>query len=261
MKQMAWLLKNAFAGLLLFPCNFLLVGLFAWLLRRRFHRFSTALLGVSFAGLWLLSTPGISVPLAGLIESHVSPLKLDEPGLASRAQAIVVLGGGRALGVREYGGRALVSSQGFSRLRYAAELQRRTQAPILTTGGAPGQPGTSEAQLMADELRHSLGCKTEWVEGRSANTAENARFSYELLAPLGIKRIFLVTHATHMVRALPTFERAGFEVVPAPMGFLGDGPRAGTLLGWIPSPAGAEASSIYFHEVIGALWYRLTGAY
>lgn len=257
---MVWLIKNAFAGLLLFPCNFLLVGLFAWLIRRRWRRLSAALVGVSLVALWLLSTVAVSVLLMERIEGRFAALDLEEAGLSSRAGAIVVLGAGRALGAREYGGRDMVSEQGFSRLRYAAELQRRTQAPILVSGGNPDGPGPSEASLMADALTRDLGCKAEWTEGSSINTAENARFTYQLLAPLKIKRIFLVTHAAHMARAFPIFEKAGFDVVPAPMGYLGDNPRAGTVLGWIPSPAGVEISFNLFHEMIGALWYRLTGA-
>lgn len=257
---MKWLLKNALAGPLLFPCNFLLLGALAWLLRKRRPRLSRVLGVASFAGLWFLSTVGVSSILMKGLEGGVTPLRLEEPDLARQAEAIVVLGAGRALGAREYSGRDVVSASGFLRLRYAREIQRRSQRPILTTGGTPDAAGASEGQLMSDALEESFGAKAKWVEGRSANTAENARLSFEILSAAGIKRIFLVTHATHMVRALPTFKNAGFEVVPAPMGFLGDHANRNSILDWIPSPAGVETTSTYFHELIGGLWYRLTGA-
>jgi uncharacterized SAM-binding protein YcdF (DUF218 family) len=195
------------------------------------------------------------------VEGRYPALRLDDPGLASRADAIVVLGAGRTFGAREYGGRDVVSSSGFLRLRYGADLARRTHKPILTSGGAPDRAGESEGKLMADALKQELGAKAEWVEGGSVNTAESARLSHDLLAPAGVRRIFLVTHAAHMPRAARTFEKAGFEVIPAPMGYLAERGGGGSLLGWIPGPAGVEMSSVFFHETIGALWYRLTGAY
>ena len=94
---------------------------------------------------------------------------------------------------------------------------------------------------------------------KSANTSENAELSYRILQPLGIRRIFLVTHASHMGRARRSFEKAGFEVVPAPMGYYSDNTSALSPLSWIPNAAGAEMSYICFHEAIGTLWYALTG--
>ncbi len=76
-----------------------------------------------------------------------------------------------------------------------------------------------------------------------------------MLAPSGISRIVLVTHATHMPRAEQAFRRAGFEVVPAPTGFpVGDGFRVTDLL------PGAEAlwrNATVLKEWIGMLWLAL----
>jgi len=209
----------------------------------------------------LFSLGGVSIPLIDRLESRDPALRLDAPGLALRADAIVVLGAGRSIAARDYNGRDVVSPAGFLRLRYAVDIQRRTQKPILTTGGAPDHPGPSEARLMADALWESFGTRARWMEERSDNTSEDARYSFQILAPGGIRKIFLVTHAAHMARARRAFENAGFEVVPAPMGYLSDRGNSGSILSWIPSAMGVEISSIYFHETIGALWYRLTGAY
>jgi uncharacterized SAM-binding protein YcdF (DUF218 family) len=57
------------------------------------------------------------------------------------------------------------------------------------------------------------------IEGGSIDTHENAIRSYQVLAPLGIRRILLVTSAMHMPRAAGAFRKAGFEVIAAPADF------------------------------------------
>jgi uncharacterized SAM-binding protein YcdF (DUF218 family) len=65
----------------------------------------------------------------------------------------------------------------------------------------------------------------------------------------------LVTHAWHLPRAEYAFRRAGFEVVAAATGF--QSPRPLSVLDFIASMDGLSDSTIYFHEAIGMLWYRL----
>jgi hypothetical protein len=51
------------------------------------------------------------------------------------------------------------------------------------------------------------------------------------------------------------FERSGLHVVPAPMAYH-TSPRL-TLLDFVPSAGGLKSSYIFFHEVLGTVWYRL----
>ncbi|MOA55823.1 hypothetical protein D3C78_1796820 [compost metagenome] len=59
-----------------------------------------------------------------------------------------------------------------------------------------------------------------------------------------------------MPRARWCFERAGFEVVAAPMGYLGvpNGRPAG---GWLPEAKAVWQSGILLNEAIGLLAYPL----
>lgn len=257
---MHFFVKNLIGGLFLPPCNLLIVqaGGVLLLLRRR-SRLGLAVVTLSTLGLAAVCSPAICGWFAMALERSVTPLDLDDPKLAERADAIVVLGGGKNVGSQDYGMRDMVSTAGLLRLRYAMDIERRTHKPILLTGGSPTGYGPPEAALMNEALQEEWGTKAKWLEERSANTAENAEFSYQILAPLGIRRIFLVTHAWHMPRAYRTFTKAGFQCVAAPTGFLSD--EAGTsLLDLLPDSKGLDMSYLVFHEGVGALWYRLRGA-
>ena len=74
-----------------------------------------------------------------------------------------------------------------------------------------------EAEELAQELAR-LGVPDSVVlrEDRSLTTAENARFTAELLAPLGAQRVGIVTCDWHMPRALWVFGRAGLLATPVP---------------------------------------------
>jgi len=110
--------------------------------------------------------------------------------------------------------------------------------------------------LMAASMQSDFDVTVRWQEGRSTTTWENAKFSYELLAPLGIKRVVVVTHAAHMPRSVWSFEQAGFTVVPAPVGFLGRD-NARPLGGWLPEFNAIWRSGQLINEAVGQVGYRL----
>ena len=105
-----------------------------------------------------------------------------------------------------------------------------------------------------------LGASARWIESASADTADNATGAYSTLAAHGVRRIMLVTHAYHLPRAVPAFERAGFEVVPVPAAWLAQ--PVDTWRAWLPTISGLEASWTALHERAGLLWYdwRALGA-
>ena len=165
-----------------------------------------------------------------------------------------MLGGGIYFFAPEYSSDT-VSEPSLVRLRYAAKLQRETGKPILVTSGAPQGSDLPEAQQMKSVLEQEFKVPVRWTEDDSNNTLENARYSYRLLRQAGIKRIYLVTHAWHMPRSVEAFESAGFEVIPAPTAFT---TRYKTsLLDFLPGANALLGSSIFMHELIGMLWYRI----
>lgn len=172
-------------------------------------------------------------------------------------QAIVVLGGGRSARAPEYGGDT-VSSFTLERLRYASLLHKKTGLPILVSGGAPLGEEISEAALMRDALTEAFNTPVKWIEPQSRNTVENAGYSAELLQAAGVKRVFLVTHAWHMRRALHAFEKQGLRATAAPTGFYRLSKNDVALLGYLPSAHALRSSSLAVHEYVG--FYRSPAA-
>ena len=107
------------------------------------------------------------------------------------------------------------------RLRYAARLAKTSALPVLISGGLHYGRPPSEAALMANALLQDFGVPTRWQEGLSRTTWENATLSAPQLREAGVRRVVLVTQAWHMQRARWSFERQGFEVIPAPVGSAG----------------------------------------
>lgn len=245
----SWLLTNTVAALLLPPANLLLVGLLGvFFLARRRATLGKVLIIMSMGGLWLLSLPLVS---DALIESLTPPYQALRP---EDADAIVILGGGRQRDDIEYGGDT-AKDVTLERLRYGAYIAKKLDKPILVTGGKPTGGALSEARVMANILEAEFHRPVRWLEERSNNTIDNARFTAKILLESGIKRIYLVSHGWHLKRAIPQFERLGLTVIPAGFNYMPDGPL--NPLHFLPSADSLAESAYATHEWIGILWYRI----
>ncbi|MFN3595072.1 MAG: YdcF family protein [Thiobacillaceae bacterium] len=247
--DIGWLVTNLVAAFLLPPLiNLALGALGLWFMRqRRRERLGRWLIVVSGLMLWLLATPYLAGRLLDGLKPPLQTIRADA------AEAIVILSGGAYRANLEYGGDT-VGRLTLERLRYGAHLARRTGLPVLVTGGAPAG-GTPEARLMQAVLETEFGIPVRWVEERSHNTRENARYSAEILRAAGVRRILLVSHAWHLKRATPEFERAGLAVVPAGTGYAREEPPG--LMEFIPSARALLDSHYALHEGIGLIWYRI----
>ena len=244
--------------LLVLPPGLLAVTGLAGLMCRPFaRRLGNLLVMLAMAGLWLLSTPWMAATLAAPLERHAA---LDPAELAARdVEAIVILGGGSYRDAPEYGFRDEISRLTLERLRYGARLHRASGLELAVTGGKPADLDAAEATHMAKALVTDFRVPVRWTETVSRNTAENASAS---AARFPFRRIALVTHAMHMPRAERAFVTAGFEVIPAPMGFVsaagrppGDEPTALTPFDLLPEMRALWDSHYAIYEYIGALWY------
>lgn len=247
------LLIRLFESLLMPPGLMLVLMVSGTLVIGRFYRTGKTLIIGGFVLLLLSSLPIVSDSLLALVEQTppLTPAQLKQ----QRAQAIIILGGGRYADAPEYNAKDTVSKHTLERLRYGAYLHRQSRLPILVTGGNPYGRPVPEAKLMQASLEKEFQVPVKWVEDRSANTWENAKNSYELLHQANINRIALITHAWHMPRSVTAFEQNGFEVIPAPTAY---NTRSQPLvLDFLPSARAIYDSRRAMHEIVGRLWYAI----
>lgn len=171
------------------------------------------------------------------------------------AQAIIILAGGSRANAQEYQADT-VSRYSLERARYGAELHRVTGLPILLTGGVLGAVAQPESVLMQQVLEESFHLTAKWLEKLSRNTEENAKYSSAMLQKEGVNKVFLVTHAWHMPRAVMSFNKYGLEIVPAPMGVSAHSSKPMFEL-LLPSIASLQKSTLMLREIVGRFWYDL----
>lgn len=250
--------------LVLPPALFFALLIAAWIIMWRRRRLGRVVLLALLGIVYLSTTPFAAGELMAPLQPY-KPLNVAE--LPPDVGAVVILGAGVYFSAPEYWrpgappyGMDVADSLSLQRLAYGAYLARASGKPILLSGGA-GDPRThrSVAEAMRTTLIENFGLAPRWIETESATTMANARNSAEILKREGIQRVFLVTHAWHMPRAVLAFKEAGIEVVPAPTAFVS---RSGFLWeDFVPSAPAFLLTYYALHEWAGIAWYRLaTGA-
>lgn len=224
------------------------------LLARR--RAGKPLILLATLSLFVFSLPAFAGLLFTLLEPYPA---LDAADLQlTDADAIVVLCAGQHTDQPEYGGQSVVGGFTLTRLRYAAWLQKRTGLPLIVSGGKVANASTTLAALAARTLRRQFQVDPVIQETRSRTTRENARFSAKLLKQNGWSRIYLVSHAWHLPRAVEAFEKQGLEVIPAPTAFGHSNKPLNRITDWLPNAKALLKSYYGLHELIGRLWYRIS---
>lgn len=94
-----------------------------------------------------------------------------------------------------------------------------------------------------------------WMEEESKDTDDSAVNAMKILSSENIKNIVLVTSGFHMLRAERLFKKAGFQVVPAPVGVRAQRPFE--IYDFFPSAGGLRKSSFVLNEWYGIWWYSL----
>jgi uncharacterized SAM-binding protein YcdF (DUF218 family) len=226
--------------------------------------FALIVLSIPLTAHWLLrdlqgfARPPVLVPMAE--KGPRASLFVPKDSGNDPPQAIVILGANRYAEAPEYDFQDTVGPLGLERVRYGAWLQRKTGLPVLVSGGTPGGETVPEADLMKAVLSDEFKVSVKWSEHQSRNTAENARFSQELLAEAGIRHVYLVTHAWHMRRAARSFESVGIKVTPAPTGFLSPDRQPFLMRNYVPSGWGLYLTGLALRERIAFSWYGLDEA-
>jgi uncharacterized SAM-binding protein YcdF (DUF218 family) len=223
--------------------------------RRRLARWSG---GLTLAVLLLIGVFPVGEVLLRPFEAEFPPR-----AAPARIDGIVVLGGVEDPRTTAAWGDPQLN-EAAERLTTAAALAiANPEARLMFSGGSGrlrntllGQP---EIASVALDFFVSLGIDPDRVtwESQSRNTAENARFSYEVAAPTSEETWVIITSAFHMGRALASFEAAGWDrITPYPVDY-----RTGDFsegVGWNLS-GNLNVLNIAIKEWVGRLAYSMTG--
>ena len=234
-------------ALLIPPFNLLPISIAGWFIVRWHRRAGFAILALGLGGLWLLATPIISEWLLFTLERNLplAPPGTDPPG------AIVILSAEMRSTIGSVD--AIPGPLTLERERAGAALARRTNLPILVTGGDLGDGPVSLAAVMARSLASDFETPVRWIEPDSADTWANAANSTVILRAQHIHSIYLVTHAWHMRRALLAFARTGMTVTAAPVWL--DPMPTGEWSDFIPRASAWVTSYYALHEWLGCADY------
>jgi uncharacterized SAM-binding protein YcdF (DUF218 family) len=232
------------------PTCFVILIVVGLILQQFCRRFGLGLAWVSVISLILMGMPIVSHNLLLALEKNLpTTAPTDHP-----PSAIVVLGAEvirartEKLGIRP-------GPLTLERLRGAVALARRTGLPILVTGGPAQLDSVPVATVMAASLSEDFRTPARWVEDKSRDTWENARFSADILRREGITSVYVMTSAWHMRRALLAFQGTGLTVTAAPTPL--DDPLAPNLDDFLPRPGVWLKGYYAMHEWIGYEWYML----
>ncbi|HET6631845.1 MAG TPA: YdcF family protein [Rhodanobacteraceae bacterium] len=187
---------------------------------------------------------------------HFVAAPVERPCPPPAPRAVVVLAGG-ADALARAGNYGALNQASLRRAIGGVALWRRQPAgtPLALSGGAPAS-NVSEASLMA-ELARDLGVPDAAIrtETTSSSTWQNAQHLAALQPPLP-RRVWLVTSAVHMPRALYAMRKAGFRPCAAPVDIRYQRPHRWTDL--LPSAGAIGKTNAALHELAGLAWYRVS---
>ena len=123
--------------------------------------------------------------------------------------------------------------------------------------GVLGSTGLTESDVAA-ALFTELGLLRPIIYDRdSRTTQENAVLLKEAVGPRPGETWLLITSASHMPRAVGMFRRAGWPVIPWPVGYKASVPAPFSFQPSLPDRLGSIDTAV--HEWLGLVAYRLLG--
>jgi len=248
------LLSKVLTQLILPPGGLIVLIAVGLLFHRR--RWGLALLWLSLACFWLLSTEPVRDALTRPLEFRDAPLNMAK--IPENGVAIVLLGGGVYARAPEYGDKDELRSFAMMRAIYAAKIARQTGFSVFASGGKVLSHETeAEGSVMRRWLlRFGVSAAQVHAEVAADNTWQNAVYIRRMLQSQGIDKVLLVTSAWHMPRARWCFEQQGLYVIAAPTDYLTD-QEAYDLRSYVPHWGVLADSARALHEYLGLFWYRL----
>ena len=200
------------------------------------------------------------VPIGTFMTAQLEDRFPQTPPLPEKINGIVILGGVISPMVSLKRGSVEFGSA-VERITVGAQLARLyPDARVIFSGGSGDifNPELREAHY-APQVFEQLGVPRERIvfDAEARNTAQNARITLELARQKPDEKWVLITSAFHMPRAVGTFRKAGWKIIPYPVDY---GTTGGTRDAFTFSFTGGLAKfGGALHEYIGLLAYWITG--
>lgn len=130
---------------------------------------------------------------------------------------LIMLGNGSTGGVPDIDGLGQPSGTMAKSMLFAFRLQKMTDLPLLISGGNVFADTGTEATIAGREFKE-MGVPADklYLENKSRNTVENARFSKVVCLEHGWKRPVLLVVAAQAYRSNIIFKREGLNCVIYP---------------------------------------------
>jgi uncharacterized SAM-binding protein YcdF (DUF218 family) len=242
----------------LYPLGLAILLALVALVFRRFRRIAGTALLLSILVLWAASMPVTANLLSLRWEAAYPPVAIAD---LPKADAIVLLGGFAAQPLPPRTAPDL-NAHG-DRLFEAARLFHAGKAShiVISAGNLPWDTVVAPEAQWAGALLSELGVPADAIvlESASRNTYENATFTKPILAQKRWRKVLLVTSATHMLRAMATFRKAGIAATAATTDVDGTDPVFTSVLDFLPAADALSTTTDVIKEMIGMVYYRLRG--
>lgn len=241
------------------PSNFLvLIGIIGVvLLFTKRQKLAKTLVVLSISGVAILGLSPVGFMLLTPLED-----RFERPSSLEGIEGIIVLGGsfdtltGTGRGTVEF-------NEAPERLITAVNLAKQNpHLRVVFSGGGKAliHAGKSESEIARQYFgENGILLKRVELEDQSQNTAQNARFTRELIEPEEGERWLVVTSAFHMPRAMGSFHAVGWEdVVAYPVDYRTRGPEDQSRF-FNEISRGLRRVDLAVKEYVGLLAYYVFG--
>lgn len=252
--------KSILGPLSLFWLFIIVVIAFYWIGKKKIAKW-----GLGFTLFWflLISTPFVPKKLLATLENQYPPiLSALENGILSTFRDsvvhILILGSGYETDER-LSNCSQLNSSGLERLVEGIRLQRQLHNSKLILSGNVGNQPLPQAEV-SSLAAQELGMDPINIDtvNEPWNTKSEAAEYFKRFGTF--HKLYLVTNAAHMPRALIHFRNDGLNPIPAPTNYnirINNIPKSYTY--YFPSTGNIRCMEIVFLEYIGILWAKLGG--
>lgn len=169
-----------------------------------------------------------------------------------QGDVIVMLGGGATLDTPNLDFKGHLSGYSANRLLTTIELYKKLNIPIIISGGKVFSSSGSES-VIARNILISIGVPKNmiFIDNRSVNTTENAKYTKAIMGNHNFKNPILVTSAFHMPRAVKQFNKFNVKVLPFPTDYQTNVDEKFEVNELLPSGSGILNLSLSIKEYLG----------